>query len=174
MNKSISISRGEVVGIGKVKMPKTREFGHEIQILTFLVIKEAETSYISTCIHLHIDGYGKSAEDSYRDMFENIYLFLCKNFEKLSIEDAWQNLEELFMSDEWSCELWDAYHKVQIQLSMRGISTDNTENLLKRIKQLEARVRKLKSQEARNIEEEIMKLSNKLIDYISIDDKKAA
>jgi hypothetical protein len=174
MNEAICVSRGEVVGIGKVKMPKTQEFNHEIQLLSFLVIKESENSYISTCIHLHIDGYGKSVEDSCHDMFENIYYFLCKNFEKFSLEDAWNNLEDLFMSDPWSCELWDAYHKVQIQLSIQGISTDNTENLLKRIKQLEARVRKLKSQEARKVEEEIMKLSKNLIDFIPLDGKKVA
>jgi hypothetical protein len=170
MNNVISVSRGEVVGIGKVKMPKTREFDYEIQFLSFLVIKDTENSYVSTCIHLHIDGYGKSVEDSYYDMFENIYYFLCKNFERLPVEDAWKNLEDLFMSDEWSCELWDAYHKVQIHLSTQGISTDNTENLLKRIKQLENRVKKLKSQEARNLEKEIMKFSDDLIDYISIKD----
>jgi hypothetical protein len=173
MNESILISRGEVVGIGKVKMPKTSEFNYEVQLFSFLVIKKPDGFHISTCIHLRIDGYGKSAEDSYYDMFENIYYFLCKNFEKLSFEDAWKNLEDLFMSDEWSRELWDAYHKVQIQLSMRGISTDNIEGLLKRIKQLEAKVKRLKSQEARSLEKEIMKLSGKVIDYIPIKDKAA-
>jgi hypothetical protein len=173
MNESISVSRGEVVGIGKVKMPKTEEFNHEIQLLTFLVIKESENSYVSTCIHLRIDGYGQSVKDSYYDMFENIYYSLCKTFTKLPIKDAWKNLEDLFMSDEWSCELWDAYHKVQIRLSMQGIPTDNTESLIKRIKQLEAKVRKLK-QEARGLEETIMQLSKNLIDYIPVDNKQAA
>jgi hypothetical protein len=167
-NESISTSRGEVVGIGKVKMPKTQDFKYEIQMLSFLVIKESDNSYISTCIHLHIDGYGKSVEESYHDMFENIFYFLYKNFEKLPVEKAWGNLEELFLSDEWSNELWDAYHKVQIQLSMQGISTDNTERLFRRIKQLEARVKKLKSDEARKLEEKIMEFSKDLIDYTPI------
>jgi hypothetical protein len=166
--KIIATSRGEVVGIGKVKMPKTQDFKYEIQMLSFLVIKESEYSYISTCIPLHIDGYGKSVEESYRDMFENILYFLHKNFEKLPVEEAWENLEELFLSDEWSCELWNAYHKVQIQLSIQGISTDNTERFFKRIKQLEVRVRKLKSDEARKLEEEIIKFSKDLIDYTPI------
>jgi hypothetical protein len=47
MNEAICVSRGEVAGIGKVKMPKTQEFNHEIQLLSFLVIKESENSYIS-------------------------------------------------------------------------------------------------------------------------------
>jgi hypothetical protein len=170
MNNPILISRGEVVGIGKVKMPKTQEFDHEIQLLSFLVVKESDTSYISTCIHLHIDGYGESPEESYRDMFESVYNFLNKNFKKLQPEDAWKNLEDLFMSDNWSCELWDAYHKVQIQLSTQGISTDNTEALLRRIKQLETKVKKLKSKEARTVEEEIMKFRKDLIDYTPIND----
>jgi hypothetical protein len=166
--EKITTSRGEVVGIGKVKMPKTQDFKYEIQMLSFLVIKESEDSYISTCIHLHIDGYGKSVEESYYDMFESIFYFLYKNFEKLPVEKAWENLEELFLSDEWSCELWNAYHKVQIQLSMKGISTDNTEQLFKRIKQLEARVKRLKSEEARKLEEEIMRFSKDLIDYTPV------
>jgi hypothetical protein len=49
----ITTSRGEVVGIGKVKMPKTQDFKHEIQMLSFLVIKESENSYVSTCIHAY-------------------------------------------------------------------------------------------------------------------------
>jgi hypothetical protein len=166
-NKVVT-SRGEVVGIGKVKMPKTQDFKHEIQMLSFLVIKESTNSFISTCIHLHIDGYGKSVEESYYDMFENIFYFLSKNFEKLPVEDAWKNLEDLFLSDEWSNELWNAYHRVQIQLSIKGVSTDNTEQLFKRIKQLEARVKKLKTEEARKLEEEIMRFSKDLIDYTPI------
>jgi hypothetical protein len=137
-------------------------------MLSFLVIKESEDSYISTCIHLHIDGYGKSVEEANRDMFENVYYFLCKNFEKLPIKEAWENLEELFLSDEWSCELWDAYHKVQIRLSRRGISTDNTQDLFKRIKQMEEQVKKLESKEARDLEEKIKEFSKELVDYIPV------
>jgi Zn-dependent peptidase ImmA (M78 family) len=146
MNRRITIDRGDVIGIGKVKIPKTQEFNHEIQLLSFLDIQESETSFVSTCIHLHIDGYGKTVEEAEEDMVENVYYFLCQNFSILSPENAWENLRNLFKSDKWSNELWDAYHKVQIQLSINGIQTDNTAELLRRLKNLEDRVKELEKQ----------------------------
>jgi len=120
MTTTTKVTRGEVVGIGKFKIPRTEEFDYEIPLLSFLSIKEAENSYISTCIHLHIDGYGKTEDDADKNMMKNASFFLSQNFEKLSIEDAWDNLRDLFKSDEWSNELWTAYHEVQIQLSIQG------------------------------------------------------
>jgi hypothetical protein len=120
MSQPIRVSRGEVVGIGKFKILKTEEFDYEIQLLSFLSIREAENSYISTCIHLHIDGYGKTADEADENMMKNSSFFLSQNFSKLSIEDAWDNLRDLFKSDDWSNELWTAYHEFQIQLSMQG------------------------------------------------------
>jgi len=116
----IRVSRGEVVGIGKFKIPRTKEFDYEIQLLAFLSIREAENSYISTCIHLRIDGYGKTEDEADRNMMKNAFFFLSQNFSKLSIEDAWDNLRDLFKSNVWSNELWNAYHEVQIQLSIQG------------------------------------------------------
>ena len=102
-------------------------------MLSFLDIQESEISFISTCIHLHIDGYGKTIEEAEENMVENIYYFLVQNFSILPLENAWENLRDLFKSDEWSNELWDAYHEVQIQLSIKGIPTDNGVELLKRL-----------------------------------------
>jgi len=120
IHKPIRVARGEVVGIGKFKIPKTVKFDYEIQLLSFLSIKESDDSFISTCIHLHIDGYGKTEEEADRNMMKNASFFLSQNFNKLSIEDAWDNLRDLFKSDDWSNELWTAYHEFQIQLSMQG------------------------------------------------------
>jgi hypothetical protein len=120
MNQTVEVSRGTVVGIGKVKIPRTRELDREIQLLSFLYIKESDTSFITTCIHLRIDGYGKTLEEAERDMVQSIYYFLCQNFKELSPEDAWDNLYDYYKADEWSNELWNAYHKVQILLSMCG------------------------------------------------------
>jgi len=145
MNRVIKVSRGNVVGIGKVKIPKTLAFNHEIQLLSFLDIQESKTSFVSTCIHLHVDGYGKTVEEAEEDMVENIYYFLSQNFSKLSPESAWENLRNLFKSNEWSNELWDAYHEVQIQLSINGISTDKSAELIKRLKNLEDRVKELET-----------------------------
>jgi hypothetical protein len=127
--KQITVSRGEVVGIGKVKIPRTQDFNYEIQMLSFLVIKKSKDSFVSTCIHLHMDGYGKTPREANKDMAENIYFFLKENFSKLPPEDAWNNIWDLSKSDNWSNELWDAYRAVQIQLSMQGRSTDNKEML---------------------------------------------
>jgi len=141
MEHDIRISRGKVIGLGRVKIPRTETFNHEIQLLSFLDIQESVASFIATCIHLRIDGYGKTAEEAEEDMVENVYYFLSKNFSELSINDAWDNLRDLFKSDEWSNELWDAYHEVQIQLSMQGIPTDNTAEVLERLKQISIRVK---------------------------------
>jgi hypothetical protein len=126
MDQIVKVSRGTVVGIGKVKIPRTQELDQEIQLLAFLDIQESENSFITTCISLRIDGYGKTLEAAQRDMVQSIYYFLCQNFQKLSPADAWDNLLDYFMADDWSNELWNAYHKVQISLSMRGVSTDNS------------------------------------------------
>ncbi|MDR2717080.1 MAG: hypothetical protein LBB89_03315 [Treponema sp.] len=170
MNQTIRVHRGNVVGIGRIKIPKTQEFDYEIQLLSYLDIQESEASFIATCIHLHIDGYGKTIEEAEEDMVENIYYFLCENFNQLSLEDAWDNLRDLFKSDDWSNELWGAYHEVQIRLSMRGESTDNTASLLKRlnqlarrVKELEAKVRDSEETEVRIIAFEIRNLAKDLI-----------
>jgi len=122
MDNAIRISRGKVIGLGRFNIPKTEPFNHEIQQLSYLDIQESKDNFIATCIHLRIDGYGKTVEEAEEDMIRNVYYFLSKNFSELSINDAWDNLRDLFKSDEWSNELWDAYHEVQIQLSMQGIS----------------------------------------------------
>ncbi|WP_461255363.1 ImmA/IrrE family metallo-endopeptidase [Treponema sp. R80B11-R83G3] len=171
MSKTISITRGSIVGIGKVKIPKTKELNQEIQLLSFLDIKKSENLFISTCIHLRIDGYGETAEEAEEDMVENVYYFLCQNFKNLSLNDAWENLKMLLKSDEWSSELWDAYHEAQIQLSISGKTTDNIISLLERLKSLEDRVKELEKQvlsenlkETRiNLAGEIRKLAKDLI-----------
>ena len=145
MNRTVKISRGVVVGIGKVKIPRTQELNYEIQLFSFLDIQESENSFISTCIHLHIDGYGKTVEEAEADMVENIYYFLCQNFQRLPREAAWDNLLDLLKADEWSNELWNAYHEVQVILSMQGKSTDNIADLMSRLKQLAKRVKELES-----------------------------
>jgi len=120
MSDPIRVSRGVVVGIGKFKIPRTEDFNYEIQLLSFLSIKEAEDSYISTCIHLRIDGYGKTIDEADDDMMNNVSFFLSQNFKQLSTKDAWDNLRDLLISDDWSNELWTAYHDVQILLSIQG------------------------------------------------------
>jgi hypothetical protein len=166
----LKVKRGEVVGIGKIKIPRSQDFDYEIQMLSFLVIKESGNSFISTCIHLRMDGYGKTVDDAKQDMVENIYYFLCENFKTLGFDDAWDNLRSLFRTDDWSDELWDAYHEVQIQLSMQGRPTDNVENLLKRLDQLTERVKQLESEESHKLAGEITRIGEDLIvDYTPLE-----
>jgi hypothetical protein len=157
MNERVKTQRGEVLGIGKLKVPRSPDFDFTIPMLSFLVIKEPEGKYVSTCIHLQIDGYGKTEQDAILDMLESVTLFLHENFTNPRCKDtAWVRLEELlYESAHDEIELWDAYHRVQIQLSILGISTDKTDELWDWIKQLQKRVEGL---EDVAMEKEINKL----------------
>lgn len=146
MNQAIKVSRGTVIGIGKVKTLKSRGFIYEIPLLSFLVINEAQNNFISSCMHLHIDGYGTVEDAAVNDMIDNINYFLKANFSKLSTEDAWLNLKDLSHIDEATKELWDAYRDVQFDLAAEGIPTDSVESLRKRISQLEAENTQLKEE----------------------------
>jgi hypothetical protein len=152
----ISVSRGEVLGIGKFKVKRGPNFNYVIPMLSFIVIKEAENSYISTCIHLRIDGYGKTEEQATDDMIDNALFFLHENFTDPQCKNqGWQNLAELFKTDEWSNEMWDAYHAVQIAVSMQERETDTVASLQERINQIEMRVKRLESEESRQLQNEL-------------------
>jgi hypothetical protein len=157
MEEQIKTHRGEVLGIGKLKVPRGPDFDFIIPMLSFLVIKEFEGGYVSTCIHLQIDGYGKTEQDAILDMLDSVTLFLRENFTNPRCKDAaWIRLEELLHeSTHEETELWDAYHRVQVRLSILGISTDSTEELWDWIKQLQNRVERLEDDAARKIEKEI-------------------
>jgi hypothetical protein len=153
MNQAVRVSRGTVVGIGKVKIPRTQEFYHEIPMLSFLVIEEAHNSFISSCMHLQIDGYGSADDDAVDDMITNINGFLKVNFSKLSIDDAWHNLKDLSHVDQETMELWNAYRDIQFDLAAVGIPTDSVEALRKRIDQMQRRIDQLESENAQLKEE---------------------
>jgi len=153
MNQTVKVSRGEVIGIGKVKIPRTMEFKYEIPMLSFLVIQEPNGKFISSCIHLRIDGYGIADDASVDDMIDSISSFLKANFIRLSISDAWENLKDLSHTDDYTTELWNAYRDVQFNLASRGIPTDSVESLRKRITQMQRRIEQLESENAELREE---------------------
>ena len=148
MNEIIEISRGTVVGIGKLKPPRTPDFNYEIPMLSFLVINNQKENYVASCMPLRIDGYGTKDDFAVNDMIENIYAFLKANFSRLSFEDAWNNLKDLNHIDDATKELWDAYRDVQLKLASIGITTDNIATLKSRIEQLKLRVRHLEAENA--------------------------
>jgi hypothetical protein len=145
MNKgNVTISRGEVVGIGKIKVFPSNNLPYEIPMLSFLVVKERNNVYSSICIHLHIDGDGGSPEEARENMKDHILDFLYVNFTKERAQGpAWDYLKELFLLDNTNQELWDAYRTLQVQFSQDGIQTDITAELLDRIEYLQNQINKL-------------------------------
>jgi len=133
MNWTVKVSRGDVVGIGKIKVPRTMNFNYEIPMLTCLVIAEPGGGFVSTCLNLHIDGYGKQEKAAVDDMLENIDYFLTSNFSRLPINDAWLNLRDLGHFEQDDLELWNAYRDVQFSLASAGISMDSVPTLRERI-----------------------------------------
>jgi hypothetical protein len=164
MNQIVKISRGTVVGIGKVKIPRTQEFNYEIPMLSFLVVEDKNGKFVSSCIHLRIDGYGTADDIAVENMIDNIKYFLNVNFSRLSIDDAWFNLKDLSHTDDnVITELWNAYHDVQFNLAAMGIPTDSVEILKKRINQLQLRIDQLESENTQ-LKEEL----SLIVDYTSL------
>jgi len=122
-------------------------------MLSFLVIQEASGGFVSSCMHLRVDGYGAADDVAVDDMIDSINSFLKSNFSRLADEDAWVNLKELSHVDNDTIELWDAYRDVQFGLAARGIPTDSAESLKKRIDQLRRRIEQLESENVRLREE---------------------
>jgi hypothetical protein len=149
-NLNIKTRRGDVVGIGKVKIPRTAEFDYEIPMLSFIVVK-SEGQYVSSCLHLRHDGYGTSETNAIDDMIEMLRFFLGANFARLTVDNAWENIKDLFHieNDKDLIEDWNAYRDFQLFLAKKGISTDKVDILRKRIGQMERRIEQL---EADNLE----------------------
>ncbi|MHC6204713.1 hypothetical protein ACYULU_16155 [Breznakiellaceae bacterium SP9] len=146
MNKRdyVRTSRGEVVGIGKIKVFPSNNLPFEIPMLSFLVVKEQEGIFSSICIHLHIDGDGSSPEEARETMKDHILEFLYANFSGARSQDlAWNHIRDLFLLDKNSSELWDAYRSLHVTFSEDGIKTDITSELLDRIEILQNQINKL-------------------------------
>jgi hypothetical protein len=92
--------KGKVIGIGKLKIPRTLEFNYEIPMLSFIVVKKPDGGYASTCLHLLVDGYGNAVDVAVNDMISAIESFLRSNFEHLSKNDAWHNLIDFIEREE--------------------------------------------------------------------------
>ena len=146
MNQTVNVSRGSVVGIGKIKIFPSNNLPYEIPMLSFLVIKEQDNIYTSICIHLQIDGDGASPEEARENMKDHILEFLYENFKGNRVEGpAWDHLNELFLINDTTKELWDAYRTSQIKYSQSGINTDITAELLDKIEKLENQLNRLKT-----------------------------
>jgi hypothetical protein len=160
MEEQIKTCRGDVLGIGKLKVSRSPDFDFVIPMLSFLVLKEPEDEYVSTCIHLQIDGYGKTERGAILGMIDSVTFFLRENFTNPQCKNmAWLRVEEmLHESTHQETDLWDVYHRVQARLSMMGGATDQTEELWDWIKQLQERVERLEDDAAQRIEKELNSL----------------
>jgi hypothetical protein len=124
-SQKLMISRGEVVAIGEFKFRNSEEFPYEVPRLSYLIVKEAENTYASTCIDLHIDGDGITPDEAEANMGENVFEFLCTNFiGERSAGPAWNYLNELFEIDDNSRELWNVFSKFKIELAKTGKNAD--------------------------------------------------
>lgn len=124
--ETITTTRGEVRGIGELTVSSTTL--PEIPLLSFIVIEMNDTDerfpsfvYVSTCIELQMDGYGKTAEEAMKNMCKH-----CADYLKVLFTDekykryAWSNLRDLFHLDATSLELRNAYNDVRLNLAERG------------------------------------------------------
>lgn len=137
MKEEIKIPTGLVVGIGKIKVFKTKQFPHNIPTLSFIVAKEGE-SYTASCLHLLLDATAKNENDAINSLRNVCCDFLSDLFSS-GIDSAWEQLHELFTTD---CvnEFWAGYRDCQLNLAEKGIDTSDSiiKSLTKRIKELKA------------------------------------
>jgi hypothetical protein len=161
------IVRGKVIGIGKIKVFPSNSLPFEIPMLSFVVLKNELDKYVSSCIQLHMDGYGNTPEEAREDMCENCIAFLNVNFtNKKCKSSAWVNLHDLFMTDdEPTVELWNAYRTVQLNLAEKGVCTDGSKALSNYINDLEKQIKELKSIIDKSDPEELTETNAKIIDY---------
>jgi len=145
----LQTNRGMVIGFGRVKVPKMPKIGfdYEIPLLSFVVIRRnAGGGYIASCIQLQIDGYGSDLSGACHDMISAILFYLRENFKYADgIDDAWNNIYELSMSNPISGDLWDKYHALQYRFAKRGMSTDRYAELDRRIQFLQDEVYRLET-----------------------------
>ena len=138
-----TVLKGQIIGVGKLKVPRTLEFNYEIPMLSFIVIKKPDGKYASTCLHLLVDGYGTAVDIAVNDMIDAIESFLRSTFDNLPIDDAWNTIKDLSHSDEHTSPLWNAYRDFHFDLAAAGNVTDSIEALKKRIRQLSKRIEQL-------------------------------
>jgi len=144
----LKTNRGEVMGFGRVKVPRMPKLGfdYEIPLLSFITIK-GEGRYIATCIHLQLDGYGKDMQGACNDMVSNILYYLRENFKYPEcVDDAWENMYGLSLSNPDTGVLWDKYHALQYGFAKKGIATDRDEEANRKIKELQEEVYRLESE----------------------------
>jgi len=189
----LETARGKVIGVGRVKIPKMYGFNYEIPLLSFVVIEKEDGSFVSSCIHLQIDGYGKindkkpdekADEKAIINMISNVYYFLYENFNNEKCKDnCWTNLYDLSKSNSRSNILWDKYHAFIYMLAEKGITMDKyshfnkkIEDLQDKVKELEETIKEMNNQERDKLISRFItsESSNMIIKYKKMDEQMEA
>lgn len=143
-SEKVMTLRGEAVAIGEFKIRNSEEFPYEVPRLSYIIIHDSKTTYVSTCIDLHIDGDGGTPEEAEANMGKNVFEFLCANFAKnRSKGRAWDFLKELMTINDNSKQLWNAYSYCKIELGRGGLKTDLASDLIDRVTVLKSEIERL-------------------------------
>jgi hypothetical protein len=147
MNYDLShVSIGNAVAIGKIRLVPSDGVKYHMPMLHFIVLKDSQGAYSSTCIQLRVEGFGNTIDDTLADLKTNILDFVKGTFTNApELEDAYGSFYSLMEIDSWAAEWWNAYRKLQMKLSLRGIKTDFFEVLEDEINFLKKRIADLES-----------------------------
>lgn len=142
MNYDLSqVSIGNAVAIGKIRLLPSEGFTHHMPMLHFIVLIDPQGIYSATCIQLRVDGYGNTINDSLDELKSNILSFVKGTFKNApTVDDAYGSFFSLMEIDQWAAEWWNAYRKLQMKLSLRGVKTDFYEELEDEINSLKKRI----------------------------------
>jgi len=100
------------------------DFDHDVPPLSFVVIGREDGSYVATCIHLQMDGYGDTIKEARENMVGDVYRYLYDLFAHAEDEaEAWDALYELSKSNPRSDLLWDKYRAIQFERAKKGYTT---------------------------------------------------
>jgi hypothetical protein len=145
------------MSIGYVKIHKAPEqgFDYEVPLLYSIGIKRNDDrGYIATCIHLQIDGYGDTLQEASNDMAHNARSYLFENFRCAeNKDDAWENLNELFKSNQEMGIWWEKFREMQISLAKMGIPADPYSEVYQKVRSLECKAQKSEVEFSKKIQE---------------------
>jgi len=140
------VSIGVALAIGKIRLLPSDAISHHMPMLHFIVLSDGEGGVLATCIQLRVDGYGDTIDECLKDLERNVIDFVRETFKNAPApEDAYASFYSLMEIDPWAMEWWNAYRKLQMKLSLRGIKTDVFELLEGEIKDLKKKIIDLES-----------------------------
>ena len=133
----LEYKRGNVIGIGKMYVPKMPCFGYKLPLMDFVVTKSDDCfkKHISSCIQLQVDGYGDSNEDAQFSMVDHCLYYLTAIFEQP--EYCWSSILDLLESNPATDEIWNLYHTFQLMQAEKGYCIDDSVSMRKLLDKME-------------------------------------